>query len=826
MNEAAAPLRWLGILRLGLVQAALGSMVVLATSTLNRVMVVEYALPAIVPGILVALHYIVQLIRPRFGHGSDIGGRRTPWIIGGMAVLALGTVLCAAATLNLAQSFLPALALAILSYSMVGFGVGAAGTSLLALMAKRVEERRRGAAATIMWVLMIGGFAVTSTVVGHFLDPFTPARLLCVTSVAAAIAFVAAWLAVWNVEPAATKDNVPASSPVQSASFKAALCQVWCEPQARGFTFFIFASMLAYSAEELLLEPFAGLVLGYSVGASARLAGLWHAAVLVGMIAVGVACSGARRFGSLRAWSIGGCGASAAALLCLAGTAAAQPAWPVRAIIVALGAANGVFAVAAIGSMMELANQAGSAGVRIGLWGAAQALAFALGGVIGTLMLDAVRYFLGSAVIAFAAVFATEALLFSIAARLAAQAGSSAVRMRRAASSAETFDVVVIGGGPSGATAATDLARQGHSVCLLDRAGRIKPCGGAIPPKLMEEFDIPESLLVARVSSARMISPTDACVDMPIEGGFVGMVDRETFDEWLRRRAASSGARLRCARFEQITRDTDGVALVHFREFGQAQRVRARAVIGADGAMSAVAKQCIPGADRIRYVAAYHEIVRVPAAAGDSVCGTRCDVYYQGKLSPDFYAWIFPHGATASVGVGSACKGFSLRGAVLDLRILANLAGAETVRREGAPIPLKPLRRWDNGRDVVLAGDAAGVVAPASGEGIYYAMAGGRYAALAAAQFLRTGDARALRGARRGFMKAHGTVFWILGMMQRFWYSTDQRRERFVSICKDPDVQRLTWQAYMHKRLVRAKPMAHVRIFAKDMAHLLGLARA
>ena len=392
--------------------------------------------------------------------------------------------------------------------------------------------------------------------------------------------------------------------------------------------------------------------------------------------------------------------------------------------------------------------------------------------------------------------------------------------------SMDTFDVVVIGGGPSGATAATDLARQGLSVMLLDRAGRIKPCGGAIPPKLIEEFEIPDALLVARVNSARMISPADVAVDMPIEGGFVGMVDRETFDEWLRQRAKAVGADLRTGSFDQLTRDADGTAIVNYREkTGAEKSVRAGAVIGADGAMSAVAKQCVPGADKIRYVAAYHEIVRAPTGVSQNYAGTRCDVYYQGKLSPDFYAWIFPHGDTASVGVGSANKGFSLRAAVGALRQVSELTGMETIRREGAPIPMKPLPRWDNGRDVVLAGDAAGVVAPASGEGIYYAMAGGRFAAAAAAEFLKTGDARSLKIARKRFMKDHGRVFWILGIMQRFWYSTDKRRERFVSICKDPDVQRLTWQAYMHKKLVRSNPMAHVRIFAKDMAHLLGLAR-
>ncbi len=389
----------------------------------------------------------------------------------------------------------------------------------------------------------------------------------------------------------------------------------------------------------------------------------------------------------------------------------------------------------------------------------------------------------------------------------------------------QTFDAVVVGGGPSGSTAANDLARMGRSVLLLDRAGRIKPCGGAIPPRLVKDFDIPDSLIVARISSARMISPADRRVDMPIDGGYVGMVDRATFDEWLRERAALSGATRATGTFLRVTRDAAGIAIVHYRTPDGERQVKARAVIGADGANSAVADQCIPGADKIRYVAAYHEIVRAPAAGRADYDATRCDVYYQGRLSPDFYAWIFPHGDTVSIGVGSANKGFSLRKAVGALRASTGLDEVETVRREGAPIPLKPLPRWDNGRDVLLAGDAAGVVAPASGEGIFYAMTGGRLAADSVEAFLATGDARQLRTARQRFMQAHGRVFWVLGLLQRFWYTSDRRREQFVKICKDPDVQQLTWQSYMHKELVRSRPLAHVRVFCKDLAHLVGMAR-
>ena len=392
-----------------------------------------------------------------------------------------------------------------------------------------------------------------------------------------------------------------------------------------------------------------------------------------------------------------------------------------------------------------------------------------------------------------------------------------------------TYDVVVVGGGPAGATAANDLALKGKSVLLLDRQGRIKPCGGAIPPRLIKDFEIPDHLLVAKSRKARMISPKDNRVDIPIEGGFVGMVNRNEFDEWLRDRAQSHGAERQQGTFERFTRDMDGVCRVHFqvregKENPMLKSVRARFVIGADGAKSEVAKQSIEGAEKTKYVFAYHEIVKSPQYAPNHD-PDRCDVYYRGTLSPDFYGWVFPHGDTMSIGTGSADKGYSLKAAVSRLRETAGLQDVETLRREGAPIPLKPLPTWDNEHDIVLAGDAAGVVAPSSGEGIYYAMIGGRFAAEAIEKCFQTGDARNLKFARKRFMKIHGRVFWILGIMQYFWYSNDKRRERFVKICEDKDVQKLTFDAYMNKELVRKDPMAHIRIFFKDLAHLFGLIR-
>ena len=159
-------LSWFGIVRLGLVQTGLGAIVVLTTSTLNRVMVVELAMPAILPGALVAIHYALQVFRPAWGHGSDLGARRTPWIVGGMAVLATGGLMASVATAWMTTHPLFGVALAVAAFGLIGVGVGAAGTSLLVLLAKRTDDNRRAAAATIVWVMMIAGLMIATLSMG------------------------------------------------------------------------------------------------------------------------------------------------------------------------------------------------------------------------------------------------------------------------------------------------------------------------------------------------------------------------------------------------------------------------------------------------------------------------------------------------------------------------------------------------------------------------------------------------------------------------------------------------------------------------------------
>ena len=423
-DAAGAGLSWLAIFRLGLVQTALGAIVVLTTSTMNRVMVVELALPAMLPGALVALHHIVQLLRPRFGHGSDVGGRRTPWIIGGMAVLAIGGIGAALSTAWMASNVAAGVLLGALSFVLIGIGTGSAGTSLLVLLAKRVEESRRAAAATIVWTMMIVGFIVTAGLAGHFLDPFTPARLVAVTAVTAVAAFALTLLAVTGVEPRCAP---LASETAGTLPFRAALAQVWADAQARQFTIFVFVSMLAYSAQDLILEPFAGAVFGYTPGESTQLAGVQHGGAFAGMVLAAFAGSrfAGRHLGSLRSWTIGGCLASAMALAGLTAAGLTGESWPLKANVFLLGVANGAFAIAAIASMMRLAGdgRASREGVRMGLWGAAQAIAFGLGGLAGAAASDVARWLITDIGAAYAIVFGTEALLFIASAMLASRIG-------------------------------------------------------------------------------------------------------------------------------------------------------------------------------------------------------------------------------------------------------------------------------------------------------------------------------------------------------------------------------------------------------------------
>tara|TARA_R110002110_G_scaffold43398_8_gene134823 strand:+ start:329 stop:1672 length:1344 start_codon:yes stop_codon:yes gene_type:complete len=439
LRPRPAGLSWFNIVRLGTVQAAIGAIVMLATSLLNRVMVVEYAVAAAVPAALVAWHYAVQLSRPLWGHKSDRSARRSPWIVGGLGILALGAILAVDATIMMADAGAGAVLLALASFTMIGLGVGMSGTALLALLASRVSVERKPAAAAISWTMMVAGIVIAAGLSGAFLDPFSEPRLAIVVSLVALIAFCLAMLALHGVE-----DNNPVvhrpQSDQQSADFVAVLKDIWQDREARRFTYFVFISMLAYSMQDLIMEPFAGFLFAMTPGQSTQLSSLQHGGILAGMLVAGAGGSlHARRFGqNLKLWIVTGCLGSAVMLAGLSLAASSGPSWPLRANVFGLGIANGVFAVAAVSAMLGLASKgtASGEGARMGVWGASQAIAFGLGGLSGAIIVDQLRALTGQDAAAFQIVFGVEALLFIVAALVAT--GTSMTSRKSSREAAET----------------------------------------------------------------------------------------------------------------------------------------------------------------------------------------------------------------------------------------------------------------------------------------------------------------------------------------------------------------------------------------------------
>ncbi|MEM8701676.1 MAG: BCD family MFS transporter [Pseudomonadota bacterium] len=439
LQQKVKGLSWFAIVRLGLVQASLGSIVVLTNSTLNRVMVVELSLAAIIPGLLVGIHYAVQLSRPVWGHRSDVGRSRTAWILGGLALLAVSGTAAAATTFLFQSGFAVGLIAAIVAYTLIGIGIGASGTSLLALMAAKTAPERRASAATITWMLMIAGIVVTSIVTGINLDPYTHARLVAVTAITGLVVLSISAIAIAGIEKQPTV--IGDRDRQRATSFQESIREVWNDPEARLLTLFIFMSMLAYSTQDLVLEPYAGLLFGMTPGETTKLSGTQHGGVFFGMAIVGIAGGlfSKRKPGLIKFFIFSGCLGSGIALAFLSVSASFAPVWPLEANIFALGFMNGAFAVAAVGTMMVLAGggKTSNEGVRMGVWGAAQAISFGLGGVAGTIVLSLGRWSTGNDGTAFTLVFALEALLFLMSALIALRISVGSASPSRSASGPE-----------------------------------------------------------------------------------------------------------------------------------------------------------------------------------------------------------------------------------------------------------------------------------------------------------------------------------------------------------------------------------------------------
>lgn len=423
-------MNWFSIFRLGLVQLCIGSSVVIPLSTLNRLMKVELALPATIAGFLIALHYAVQLTRVNWGHLSDKSQNRSQWIVLGMLILGIGGILASASIPLIENRFSYGIILALLSYSLIGFGVGAAGTPLLALLATYSSKSQKGFAASITFLMMILGLAITGITVGTILDPYSHQKLLKITSSLAIITIIISFLSLRNLERslqnsshALTPNTINSDVPILEGIKK-----VWMEREARLFTIFIFISMGAFSMQDPILEPFAGEVFGFTVGESTKLDGFHKIGTLIGIISIVLCLSKFRigfgslsiikneRLGSEKLWLITGCLFSALSLfiISLLALTFTEPNL-LNSVVFIFGISNGVFTAGVLGTMLHLASRGSGdnkEGTRMGIWGAAQAYATMIAVFFSTLLVDILGLIMTSLPSVYGIVFLTAASFF------------------------------------------------------------------------------------------------------------------------------------------------------------------------------------------------------------------------------------------------------------------------------------------------------------------------------------------------------------------------------------------------------------------------------
>jgi len=398
-----------------------------------------------------------------------------------------------------------------------------------------------------------------------------------------------------------------------------------------------------------------------------------------------------------------------------------------------------------------------------------------------------------------------------------------------------TLRVAVVGGGPAGSCAAETLAKAGIETYLFERKlDNVKPCGGAIPLCMVQEFDLPDEIIDRRVRNMKMISPSNVEVDIRLDNPdeYIGMCRREVLDAFLRERSVSLGAKLINGRILDIKITENGKKpyVLSYSDFanggneGTMRSLEVDLIIGADGANSVVAKAIDAG--DYNYAIAFQERIRISPEKMEYYKDL-AEMYVGDDVSPDFYAWVFPKYDHVAVGTGTMHKNQRLikkLQAGIRARALPRIAGGEVIKVEAHPIPEHPRPRRVVGR-VALVGDAAGYVTKSSGEGIYFAAKSGRMCAEAIVEFAEAGKRIPTEADLKVYIKRwdkqYGLTYKVLDILQNVFYATNATREAFVEMCADKDVQKLTFDSYLYKTVVPANPFTQLKITAKTIGSLL-----
>lgn len=380
--------------------------------------------------------------------------------------------------------------------------------------------------------------------------------------------------------------------------------------------------------------------------------------------------------------------------------------------------------------------------------------------------------------------------------------------------------VLIVGASVGGATAATTLRAAGVETVMLERElVKAKPCGGAVPPAAFTEFDLPQSLIDRKVQNCLIVSPSGQQTHVPVAGStptnddYVAMVRREVFDSYLRERAQERGATLVHGTLTGLDVARSGVTARYRDPQGGEHTLYADVVIGADGAYSPTAK--FLGLQPVPRAIALQERIALPPAQMARWEDT-ADLYLGREVSPDLYAWAFPKRDHIAVGVGAG-PGHTQNAKQLLVnlkrRLGSALDGGELILREAHALPMHPRKEMAFDR-AMLIGDAAGLVVHTSGEGIYWAMKSGEMAAQTLAAHLDAPVAANLRRYEQQWWKQYGTMYRFLRWLQWWGYGNERQMEVFTEMCRNKDVQRLTFDSYMHKQMAPAPWLVQLRMTA------------
>lgn len=358
-----------------------------------------------------------------------------------------------------------------------------------------------------------------------------------------------------------------------------------------------------------------------------------------------------------------------------------------------------------------------------------------------------------------------------------------------------------------------------------------KPCGGAIPVCMVEEFSLPTEIIDRKVRKMKMISPTNREVDIgqtlaPDE--YIGMTRREVLDTYLRDRAVSLGAKPINGLVTEIetTKSETGKYTIKYANFedNSKETMEVDYIIGADGANSRVAKAM--GAGEYNYAIAFQERIKI-SDEKMKFYEDLAEMYVGDDVSPDFYGWVFPKYDHVGVGTGTVVNRPAIKKyqkAIRD-RCSSKIDGGKIIKVEAHPIPehMRPRRVVNK---AALVGDAAGYVTKCSGEGIYFAAKSGRMAGAAVSEVVaKTGllpNEAAMKAAYiKPYDKLYGATYTVLDILQKVFYSNNAAREAFVELCSSEYVQRVTFDSYLYKKVQGNSPIKDIQLLLQTFASLI-----